>query len=131
MEPVFLELTEVLDIHRDQLKRYGGEPGLVDADLLICALAAPGAGTGEKYLHQGPWEMAAAYLYYLINLHPFVDGNKRVGAMAGAVFLELNGFELEAGPDDLEHLVRRVALGKADKNRVADFFRHWTVRKAA
>ena len=129
MEPVFLELAEVLDIHRDQLKRYGGEPGLVDADLLISALAAPSAGMGEKFICRGPWEMAAAYLYYIINLHPFADGNRRVGTVAGEVFLELNGYELDAAQGDLEHLVRQVALGRAGKAEAAEFFRRNTAKK--
>jgi len=130
VETVFLELMEALEIHRDQLERYGGKQGLVDLELLTSALAAPSAGLGEKYVHQGPWEMAAAYLYYIINLHPFVDGNLRVGTVTPVVFLELNGFELEAGQNNLERLVREVALGKADKTRVADFFRRYVVKKA-
>ena len=129
MEPVFLELAEVLKIHSGLLKRYGGRPGILDLELLTSALAAPGAGLGEKYVHAGLWEMAAAYLYYMINLHPFVDGNRRVAATAAVVFLELNGFEMQTGEQELEHLVRETALGKADKAEVTEFFRRKTMRK--
>ena len=129
MEPVFLELAEALEIHSGLLERYGGRPGILDLELLTSALAAPGAGLGEKYVHTGCWEMAAAYLYYMVNLHPFVDGNRRAAAMAAVIFLELNGFELQAGEEELERLVRETALGRADKNSVADFFRRKVVRK--
>ncbi len=129
MQPVFLELAEVLELHRSLLERYGGRPGLVDLDLLLSALDAPRAGLGQKYLHRGPWEMAAAYLYYVITLHPFVDGNRRVAAAAALVFLELNGCTLEAEDSELERLVRDLSAGGSGKTQAAEFFRRRVVRK--
>ncbi len=123
MTPVFLSLAEVLEIHRDQIERYGGHAGLRDLGLLQSALAMPAAGFGGKYLHGDLLEMAAAYLFHIVQNHPFIDGNKRTGTVAAIVFLSLNRIELEADETQLEKLVIDVAKGKVGKNTVADFLR--------
>ena len=86
MDPAFLTLAEVLEIQRDQLYRYGGEAGVRDMGLLKSALAAPMASFGGRFLHQDIFEMAAAYLFHVVKNHPFIDGNKRTGAVAFIVF---------------------------------------------
>src|SRR5215470_3889144 len=91
MQPRFLGFDEVLTIHADQVGRYGGSPGIRDAALLRSAVAMPKAGTAGGYLHSDLVEMAAAYAFHIVKNHPFIDGNKRVGAVAVLVFLELNG----------------------------------------
>ncbi|MBI4277605.1 MAG: type II toxin-antitoxin system death-on-curing family toxin [Armatimonadetes bacterium] len=123
MPPVFLTLREALEIHRDQIERYGGRPGIRDLGLLQSAVAMPEAGIGEEYLHTDLFEMAAAYLFHIVRNHPFVDGNKRVGAMAAFVFLKLNGFTLETTDEAFERLVRSVAEGETGKAAIAEFFR--------
>jgi len=121
--PVFLSLAEALEIHRDQVERYGGHIGIRDLGLLQSALAMPAAGFGGKYLHSDLIEMSAAYLFHIVQNHPFVDGNKRTGTVAAIVFLSLNGIELQADETQLEKLVFDVAKGKAGKSTVADFLR--------
>ena len=96
MAPVFLNLAEVLEIHRDQIERYGGQAGIRDLGLLQSALAMPAAGFGGRYLHEDLLEMAAVYLFHIARNHPFVDGNKRTGAVAALVFLSLNDIEIVA-----------------------------------
>lgn len=117
MEPVFLGLDEVIEIHSNQIARYGGSPGSRDIELLQSAIAMPAAGCGGDYLHADICEMAAAYLFHIIRNHPFVDGNKRTGLVASLVFLIMNGFELHASEDSFEAMVRLVAEGKMDKAR--------------
>ena len=123
MAPDFLSLAEVLEIHRDQIERYGGKSGIRDMGLLQSALAMPAAGFGSRYLHSDLFEMAAAYLFHIVRNHPFVDGNKRTGAVAALVFLSLNGIEIEAGEDLFEQTVRAVAEGNMDKSAITRFFR--------
>ena len=76
MPPVLLTLDEVLEIHRDQLARYGGSQGIRDLGLLQSALAQPPATFGGQFLHADLFETAAAYLLHIVQNHPFVDGNK-------------------------------------------------------
>jgi death-on-curing protein len=123
MDPVFLTIEEVLAIHRDQIERYGGSDGLRDVGLLQSAVAAPAATFDGAFLHADLFEMAAAYLFHLASNHPFVDGNKRVGAAAALVFLELNGVSFDASEDDLERTVLAVAEGRLRKSKLTEFFR--------
>lgn len=124
----FLTLAEVLEIHQDQIARYGGELGTRDMRLLQSALGMPSAVFDGAFLHTDLFEMAAAYLFHLVQNHPFVDGNKRVGVMAAYVFLALNGFELEALPRSLTDLVLAVARGERGKADIAVFLREHTGR---
>jgi death-on-curing protein len=124
MVPKFLNLAEVLAIHSDQITRYGGAPGIRDIDLLKSALGIPPATYGGEFLHADIIEMAAGYLFHLGKNHPFVDGNKRVGAVAALVFLDLNGFEFHASEDDFAEMVLAVARGEMSKSQVAVFIRN-------
>lgn len=123
MEPVFLSLGEVVEIHRNQIELYGGDSGIRDLALLQSAVAMPQAAVGGEFLHSDLCEMAAAYLFHIVQNQAFVDGNKRTGTVAAYVFLALNGLELIAEDRPFEKLVREVAEGKADKATVAEFFR--------
>jgi death-on-curing protein len=123
LNPVFLTLDEILEIHKDQIDRHGGSLGLRDMHLLESAIGMPMTGFGELYLHNDIFEMAAAYLFHLVQNHPFVDGNKRTGAVVAFVFLKMNGFTLSAVQHDYESLVRSVAQGKVDKTTIAKFVR--------
>ncbi len=128
MNPIFLGIDEIIEIHRDQIKRYGGMSGIRDMNLLQSAVAMPAAGFGEHYVHSDLFEMAAAYLFHIVCNHPFFDGNKRTGAAAAIIFLALNGIELDADEQPFEEIVWSVAEGKASKASIADFFRQ-NVRK--
>lgn len=126
MDPVFLSLAEVLEIHQDQVTRYGGASGVRDIELLKSALGMPSATYGGQFLHTDIYEMAAAYLFHLVKNHPFIDGNKRVGAVTALIFLYLNGLDFDASEDDLAEMVLAVARGDIDKAEVAVFIRHHT-----
>ena len=123
MSPVFLNLSEVLHIHRDQIERYGGQPGIRDLGLLHSAVSMPAAGFGDRFLHENLFEMAAAYLFHITRNHPFMDGNKRTGVVCALVFLELNGIGVKASEESLVEMVMAVAEGRAGKEAIADFFR--------
>jgi len=123
MEPLFLILEEVLEIHRDEIERHGGTLGIRDNGLLESAVAAPEAGFGGHYLHGNLYEMAAAYLFHLVQNHPFLDGNKRAGAAAALVFLTMNGIKTKMMNQALVDMVLAVAKGKMDKPAIAEFFR--------
>lgn len=123
MGPLFLTLEEVLEIHRDEIERYGGMLGVRDNGLLESAVAAPQAGFGGHYLHGDLCEMAAAYLFHIGQNHPFLDGNKRVGSATALVFLTMNGVETKMTNQALVDMVLAVAKGKMDKSAIAEFFR--------
>ncbi len=123
MLPLFLSLDRVVRLHASLIETYGGSPGLRDAGLLHSAIAVPQASFGGEFLHQDLFEMAAAYLYHIVENHPFIDGNKRTGAAATLVFLAMNGVSVEADEDGLVAITLRVATGEAGKSDVCAFLR--------
>jgi len=122
MDPTFLTLDEVIEIHSEMINRYGGSDGIRDKGLLESAVSTPRAGFGDQYLHSDIFQMAAAYLFHIVKNHPFIDGNKRTGAMAAFVFLKLNNHTLTAGEIQYERMVRAVAESKLEKREIAEFF---------
>lgn len=122
MEPVFLSLDEVLEIHEQQIARYGGSPGLRDAAGLESAIATPQATFEGDFLHASIPAMAAAYLFHLCQNHAFIDGNKRVGANAAITFLRMNNWEPTFEDEELVDLVLSVASGELSKPRLVEVF---------
>lgn len=122
MDPTFLTLDEVIEIHSEMINRYGGSDGIRDKGLLESAVSTPRAGFGDQYLHSDIFQMAAAYLFHIVKNHPFIDGNKRTGAMTAFVFLKLNNHALTAGEIQYERMVRAVAESKLEKREIAEFY---------
>ncbi|MBF8263938.1 MAG: doc [Parachlamydiales bacterium] len=121
MEIYFLTLEDVLEIHTDQLKRYGGKTGIRDRDLLLSAIAQPLSTFDGQYLHKTLSDKAAAYLFHICQNHPFIDGNKRTALVSALMFLAMNNCPFDYEETKLEQLARAVAEGKAKKETIATF----------
>jgi len=122
MEPVFLSLDEILEIHEEQIERYGGAAGLRDPAGLESAVATPQATFGGEFLHTSIPTMAAAYLFHLCQNHAFIDGNERVGANAAITFLLMNNWDATFGEEELVNLVLSVASGRLNKQGLIGIF---------
>jgi death on curing protein len=122
MDPLFLELDEVIEIHAQQIELYGGSDGVRDLGGLESAVATPMAAFGGRFLHTTIPSMAAAYLFHTCQNHPFVDGNKRTGANAAITFLLINDWEVEYSEDELVGLVLAVASSNMSKSALAESF---------
>lgn len=121
--PLFLDLDHVLRLHRSLIEHYGGMEGTRDMGLLQSAVAMPQASYGGELLHGDIFEMAAAYLYHIVQNHPFLDGNKRTGAAAAIVFLAMNDIQIDNDEAGLVDLTLSVATGQTGKGEIAEFFR--------
>lgn len=121
--PLFLDVEQVMRLHASMIERYGGTEGTRDVGLLQSAVAMPQMAYGGEYLHVDIFEMAAAYLYHIVQNHPFLDGNKRTGAATAIVFLAINDIAIEADEDGLVDLTVAAARGQAGKPEIAMFFR--------
>ena len=109
----YLTLGEVLRLHQLLIESSGGAPGVSNLGLLDSALAQPRATFDGRDLHPTVLDKAAALCASLVQNHPFVDGNKRVGHAAMATFLLLKGLDIVATTDEQEQLMlesRRRAL---------------------
>jgi len=110
------EVEIVREIHAEAITRFGGSDDVRETALLASAVAAPQASFGGQSPYQDIAEMAAAYLFYQCENHPFVHGNKRATAGACLVFLRLNGVEWSAGGLDWEELTRAGAACAIDRD---------------
>ena len=126
MDPLFLTLDEVLSLHAEQIRLFGGSSGIRDIGLLHSAMGSVEATFGGAFLHETIFAMAAAYLYGIRRNHPFIDGNKRTAVGAALTFLEMNGVEVDADEDAFYDLVIGVAEGRASKASVTVFFEDHT-----
>lgn len=98
--------------------------------MLQSAVAQPWASFGGADLYPSLEEKAAALGFSLIRNHAFVDGNKRVGHAAMAVFLLLNGHELVATVDEAERVILGVAASELQREDLLAWLRE-RVRPAA
>ena len=121
--PSFLDFGQVLRVLRSLIDTYGGIDGIRDQSLLESAIAMPLASFGGQMLHADLFEMAAAYMYHIVQNHPFLDGNKRTGAAAAIIFLAMNDVEIDGDEDGLVELTLSVACGQSHKPQIASFFR--------
>ena len=110
-----LSIDIIREIHAEAIERFGGLNGIRDENLLASAVLTPQSSFGGKSPYADIVEVAAAYLFYICNNHPFLDGNKRTAMMAAIVFLRLN--EIEPLPDggNWEKLMLDVAANKLDR----------------
>jgi death-on-curing protein len=122
--PDFFSVSDVLDFHFEQIELYGGTHGVRDMGLLESAIAMPLSGYGDNYLHEFPFEMAAAYLYHIVQNHPFLDGNKRTALATCLYFLGLNRVRFDAVPEELADFVLSVAKDNISKDLIADFLKN-------
>ncbi len=125
--PIWVDERDVVAIHESLLAQHGGVAGLRDRGLLESALARP----RQHYTYAervGIIEMAALYTTGIVKNHPFVDGNKRAGFLAGVMFLELNGFNFSASEEDVIQTVLALAASELDETGYAEWLRANTKR---
>jgi death-on-curing protein len=90
----FFTVEQVIEIHDAFLEDHGGLSGIRDKGLLISAVEMARASMFGEYLHKTIYDKAAAYLFHIVQNHPFNDGNKRTGALTTILFLEENGIKV-------------------------------------
>lgn len=120
----FLELEDVLDLHEESLKRYGGASGLREPGLLDSALAA----ARNTFLYTGGdvFDVAASYAFHLAESQCFFDGNKRTGIGSALLFLKLNGIAAHGNPEiekQLYYAMIAIATHELDKPGFAALLR--------
>lgn len=123
---VYLTLADVLFIHGEQIRLFGGGEGVRDLGLVESALLRPQTGYYADLV-----EEAAALWESLTVNHGFVDGNKRVGFACMDVFLGLNGHRLDVDPDQIaSFILERLETGSFTKDRLEAWLRERVVTDA-
>lgn len=109
-----LSKSQVLLIHDQLITETGGSYGLRDEGMLDSALNAPFQTFGGEDVYPSLQQKAARLCFGLVKNHPFIDGNKRIGAHAMLVFLALNGIELQYSQTELSDIILQLAAGEID-----------------
>ena len=116
-----LSKSQILLIHDQLISETGGSSGLRDEGMLDSALNAPFQTFGGEDVYPSLQQKAARLCFGLVKNHPFVDGNKRIGAHAMLVFLALNGIELQHSQTELSDVILQLAAGEIE----ADALLQW------
>jgi death-on-curing protein len=119
----YITKEDILELHTHIITQTGGIQGIRDAGALESAIAQPQITFDDQDLYPTLIEKAAALGFSLINDHPFLDGNKRVGHAAMEVFLVLNGYEIDASTDEQEEIILGVAAGDISKTAFIEWLR--------
>lgn len=118
----YLDIEDLLGL---AVALLGDPPPLRDLGLLESAAARPRASAFGEDAYPDKWSKAAALLQSIVKNHPLVDGNKRLGWLATAVFLELNGVQAATAANDAVYdTVMEVAAGQLDVQEIAEALRN-------
>lgn len=115
---ILISENQILSMHHRLIELYGGQDGLRDESMLESALSVPFQSFQGQDFYPGITAKAARLCYGLVMNHPFLDGNKRIGAHAMLVLLELNGISLDYKDGDLIDLIFSVAKGEKDDKSI-------------
>jgi death-on-curing protein len=114
-EPIRITREDCLAYHESLLERFGGLSGIRDESLLDSAHNRP----KHLFAYGKPsiFQMAASYAHGIVKNHPFLDGNKRAGFIAAALFIETNGHRFQA-PEE-EAVLETLALAAGETSEEA------------
>ncbi len=115
----YLTVEQVLFLHARLIEETGGSHGVRDVALLESAVARPRATFEGGDLYPDLFCKAAALMDSLIRNHPFIDGNKRTGIAAAALFLRQNGRHLTATNSELEVFTLYVTESRPEASEIA------------
>lgn len=127
-EPRWVPRLVVEATHLDQLREHGGMPGLRDADALEAVLARP----RQKWHYDANTDLAALaadYAFGLATAHPLNDGNKRIALLTMAIFLGLNGKDLDATETEIVQVFTALASGSLKEVQLEAWVRSHLVRR--
>ena len=126
---VYLSVEQLLRLHDKQIAKFGGSAGVRDRGGLESAASRAAMTFDGEDLYVDLAAKAAALMHSVVMNHPFVDGNKRVGAAAAELFLLLNGALLDADDSEMTDTTLAVARGEMDVEPLTIWFRQRIVRR--
>jgi death-on-curing protein len=122
----YLSYNEVLDIYREQIKKFGGFGAVRDNNALLSVIANPQREFAGKELYPTVAVKAAIVVYSLIKNYPFIDGNKRTAFIWGRIFLRLNGYDVKT-LSRYHEIIVKIAKGEVTQEDVFEWFEVFVV----
>ncbi|MFO3715557.1 type II toxin-antitoxin system death-on-curing family toxin [Anaerococcus cruorum] len=116
-----LNKRQILSLHSQQISLFGGSDGVRDDNLLDLSISSASQTFDGSYLYDNPIKQAVNLGFSLIMNHPFLDGNKRIGAHAMLTILCLNGFEIDYSQDELIDVIMGIASSSLTENDLLEW----------
>lgn len=112
---IYLTQDELIKIHDQLIKQFGGNSGILTPEKIDLCVKAPCRTVFGSVIYKNLPEKAAALIYEICKLHPFVDGNKRTAYSAADIFLRLNGYILSAETEEAVEITKELAKCTIDR----------------
>jgi death-on-curing protein len=128
-EPKWVLAEVVIAVHQVLIAEHGGSPGIRDKGLLESALARP----RQLFSYEAKatiFDLAAGYGFGLAKNHPFIDGNKRAALATAAIFLEINGYTLNAPEAEAIVVFTKLAAGDLSESELAQWLGNSSIRNS-
>ncbi len=122
LEPIWIEKDIVIALHNRHLAEFGGRTGFINENLLESALARP--KNLFTYKKTNISFLAAAYAFSITKNHPFIDGNKRTSLIVCFLFLEINGYIVQATQEAKYQMFLQIANNNLSENVLAEWIEH-------
>ena len=116
-----LNKRQILFLHSQQINLFGGRDGVRDDKLLDLSINSAYQTFDGSYLYDNPIKQAVHLGFSLIMNHPFLDGNKRIGAHAMLTSLFLNGIEIDYSQDELIDIIMGIAGSNLTENDLLEW----------
>ncbi len=126
-EPEWVLDEIVIAVHQMLITEHGGSPGIRDEGLLESALVRP----RQVFSYEAEatiFDLAVGYGFGLAKNHPFIDGNKRVALSIAAIFLEINGYTLDAPESGTVLVLEKLAAGDLSETELARWLSDSSIR---
>ncbi|QGT98797.1 Death on curing protein, Doc toxin [Candidatus Syntrophocurvum alkaliphilum] len=118
----WIDLDTVLEIHQKVIKSTGGSNGVRDLNALDSAIYSPLATFDKQELYPDIIEKVAVLLYYIVNNHPFIDGNKRTAFVVALTVFVANGYSLKFTQAEVIKFMLNVASGGSNYQQITKWF---------
>lgn len=125
----YLSLAEVLRIHSNMIRHYGGSHGVRDLGLVKSAIARPRAGFGDFEAYPDLFDKAAIIIHSLLKNHPFIDGNKRTAIASCALFLKRNGYKINMTKREGLEFTLNIENDSLNEKAIAVWIKKHSVKK--
>ena len=120
---IYISTEQIIELHDALVKNFGGLQGVRETGLLESSATSPMMGAFGEDFYQSVYDKAAAYLFFIVRNHPFLDGNKRAASATALMFLRMNGETPKYNVDDFLEFVVSVAEGKTDLHSVSCYLK--------
>ena len=124
-------LEDILKLHELSIERFGGSHGIREPGLLESAISRPFQTFDGNELYPSVIQKSSALVESLVKNHPFVDGNKRTGAIALVAFLEEEGFSFLADEESFYNLIISISTGERSFDEIVTWLKENTISQVA